>query len=289
MPNRRSLVAALALLACSSPSERSSDDQPATKVDAKVEPEVEAPPPAEPPGEANTKPDPLDYSSFGMPVPGSWSADEFTLARKAIGAIAKQDPKLLPRDDTPTFAALTDVDHLSQLAAAISPEQLAGLSLSLAMIHMVYGDQIRRDPEFEREHLILGAALLAVTSKLPTTVVRTEAEAAALRAEPARLEGLLRYRHGINEIVETIVSFEPKSTLDYAFACTQLARIIDDAAPLMLADERAAARTRLEACASAGADPKVVEQLERALAEDAPTAALVTALLPEHREFAAAQ
>ncbi len=65
--------------------------------------------------------------------------------------------------------------------------------------------------------------------------------------------------------------------------------MIDDAAPLLLPEERRAARARVEACASAGADAKTLEALERALADDAPSAALVTALLPEHREFAAKQ
>ena len=271
--NRRLVVLALALTACGREPEQAKPRPDPTAEQAPVEAE---PPPAEP-----VEP---DYSSFGMPgADEAWSTTSFSAARKAINAIAKQDKQLLPRDGSPTFARMAEVDHLRVLAARLEAEQLAGLSLSLGAIHMVYGDQIRRDPTFEREALMLTAALIAVTTRLPVTTVRTVAEAEALRSEPSRLQNLLRYRHGVFEMVSGMLEPAANSVLPRGVACEQLVRVIDDAAPLLLEEERASLRTRVQACE--GAEPGVVETLERALEAEAPSAALVTALLAEHREF----
>jgi hypothetical protein len=278
--NKHSLLfpAALALLACVAPPEQTEQQAEKSSRPGDVAPSEEAPPPAEP-----------DYARFGMPDVGRpWSVSDYSAAQKAITAIAKEDAKLLPRTPAATFVHLADIDHLRKLAGEITAEQLATLSLSLAAIHMVYGDQVHRDPEFEREHLILNAALIVVTTKLPATTVRDEAEAIALRDEPARLKGILRFRHGVHELVADMLEpRSPKSVVPMKFACEQLARVIDDATPLLLEEERARLRERVAACE--GARLEAIDMLQGALTRDAPTAALVTALLPEHREFAASQ
>jgi hypothetical protein len=270
--------AALALLACVAPPQSAEQDAKQAPEQLEQAPSEEATLPREP-----------DYARFGMPdVEKPWSDSDYSAAREAITAIAKEDFKLLPRNPSTTFMQLANIERLRELAGGISAEQLARLSLSLGAIHMVYGDQIRRDPEFEREHLILTAALLAVTSKLPATTVRDEAEAIALRSEPGRLKGLLRFRHGVYELVAGMLAARsPKSVVPLRFACEQLARVIDDAAPLLLEEERASLRERVAACE--GARLEAIEMLQRALASEAPTAPLVTALLTEHREFAGTQ
>jgi hypothetical protein len=213
----------------------------------------------------------------------AWSNTDFTDAHKALNAIAKADAKLLPRDGSPTFARITDIEHLRTLASSIAPEQLAGLSLSLGMMQMIYGDRVGREPTLEREHLMMTAAVLAATSKLPVTTASDEAQALALRSEPSRLKGILRFRHGIYEMVADMLEPAPNSVIARAVACEQLARVIDDAAPLLLEEERTEVRERIAGCE--GASAEVIARLEQALASEAPTAALVTALLPEHREF----
>lgn len=261
---------ACVLLACSSPPEQAKPkgDTPAPAAS------IEAPPPpAQEP----------DLSSFGLPGSDTaWSLADYSTARKSITAIAKQDPKLLPRDGSSTFARMADVDHLRELAGGLTGERLAGLTLALGAVHMVYGDQIRRDPTFDRETLILTAGLVAVTTRLPVTTIRTEADAELLRNEPSRLQGILRFRHGMFEMVEGMLVPEPKSTLPPSFACEQLARVIDDASPLLLEEERASLRVRVRSC-----EGEALPKLERALASEAPSAALVSVLLAEHREFAA--
>jgi len=229
-----------------------------------------------------------DYTPFGMPDPSkAWSVKDYSAAHGALNAIARQDRKLLPRVGSATFAKLTHLDQLAQLAGSAAPEDLASLSLALGMAQMIYGDQVRREPSFEREHLIVSAAVIRVTTKLPATMVRNPAEAVALRGQPARLKGLLEFRHGIYELVLAVLEPASASELPRSFACEQLSLVIDEAAPLLLGDERGVVRAHVRDCASAGASAEAIERLDRALADDARTAALVTALLDEHREFAA--
>lgn len=267
-------AAALALVGCGREPDRAEDKSEPT-VEPKPEPsQLElAPILAEP-----------DLSSFDMPgADVAWSIADYTAAGKAIAAIAKQDETLLPRAGSSTFARMAEVDHLRQLATGLQVEQLAGLSLSLGSIHGIYGNQTRRDPSFERELLLMTAALIATTTRLPTATIGDEAQALALRDEPTKLNGLLRFRHGVYEMVEGMLEPEPKSVLPPGFACEQLARVIDDAAPLLLDDERTSLRTRVQSCT--GADAEALAQLDRALAAETPTAALVSALLAEHREY----
>lgn len=269
---------ALALLACTPAPTRSQAQDDA--------PSKQAPPQADPPKQKSATADAQepDYASFGMPsADAAWSNADFTDAHKALNAIAKADAKLLPRDGSPTFARITDIEHLRTLASSIAPEQLAGLSLSLGMIQMIYGDRVGREPQLEREHLMVTAAVLAVTSKLPVTTASDEAQALALRSEPSRLKGILRFRHGIYEMVTDMLEPAPNSVIARGVACEQLARVIADAAPLLLEEERTEVRERIADCE--GASAEAIARLEQALASEAPTAALVTALLPEHREF----
>jgi len=276
-------VTALALLACTpAPEQAKPKDEQASKPTSKP---ASKPEPKEPASKAT---EPSDLASFGMPAADAdWSNADYTAAREAVTAIAKQDSKLLPRDGSPTFARMADVTHLRTLAGSLAPEQLAGLSLTLGTIHMIYGDRVAKQPELEREHLMLSAALLAVTTKLPLTTAATEADAIALRSEASRLKGMLRFRHGIYEMVADLLEPAPNSVLARGVACEQLARVIDDAAPLLLEEERLSVREQLKGCEGASAES--LAQLERALASEAPTAALVSALVAEHREFKATQ
>jgi hypothetical protein len=270
-------LTALVLLACTPAPERATPkDQQAAKSEPKPAPAKPEPKPA--------SSDEPDYASFGMPsADAPWSNADYTDARQAVTAIAKADTKLLPRDGSPTFARMADVEHLRTLASSVAPEQLAGLSLSLGFLHMVYGDRVREQPEFEREQLMLTAAVLVVTSKLPATTASDEAQALALRSDPSRLKGMLRFRHGIYEMVADMLEPAPNSVLARAVGCEQLARVIGDAAPLLLEEERTSLREQLRGCE--GASAEVIARLEQALASEAPTAALVTTLLPEHREY----
>lgn len=280
MSLRRSLplLTVLTLAACTPTPERAAAKQDAPKPDAAKQDAESSTPAADGP----------DYASFGMPDPSvPWTVNEYARAHKALNAIAKQDRTLLPRAGSPIFAALTGLDHLGQLAAGVAPEQLAGLTLSLGMAQMTYGDQVGRDPSFEREHLIISAAVLRVTTKLPGTVVRDEAQAQALRGEPARLASLLRFRHGVYEMVTDVLQPARASVLPPSFACEQLAGVIDEVAPLLLPEEREAVRLEVRKCASAGSSAEAIERLDAALADEARSAALVTALLDEHRGFAA--
>lgn len=279
MRHSRSILSftALALLACSpAPSRPQGKDDPPSK---------QAPPQAEPAKQAPAvDADEPDYASFGMPsADAAWSTADFSAAHKALSTIVRSDAKLLPRDGSPTFARMTDVDHLRTLASSVAPDQLAGLSLSLGMIQMIYGDRVGREPELEREHLMVSAAVLVATSKLPVTTASDEAQALALRSEPSRLQSMLRFRHGIYELVTTMLEPARNFVIPRAVACEQLARVIDDAAPLLLEEERTEIRERIASCE--GASAEVIARLEKALAPEAPTAALVTALLPEHREY----
>lgn len=277
---------ALALLACTPAPERHkpNDERP-----AKLEDEQPAKPES---GAGEPEPAPVlmgqldesELASFGMPsAESAWSFAGYTSARQAMVAIAKQNPKLLPRAGSPTFARMTDIDHLRTLANAVAPDQLFGLMLSLGAIETIYGDRVPDEPEFEREQVMLSAAVLVVTSKVPDHSAATEADAAALRNEPSRLQGMLRFRHGVYEQVVDLLEPAPNSVLARGLLCEQLALAIDDAAPLLLEEERASVREQLRGCA--GASTEALAKLERALASDAPSAALVSALLPEHREF----
>jgi hypothetical protein len=262
------LTSALSLLACVP-----APDRPEPKQDAEPKPDAEPTP---------ARSDPQDYSRFGMPDPQApWSIGEYSGAGKAVSAIAKEDPALLPREGSPAFLAIADLDHLRELLDLVKPEQLASLALSLGAIHAVYREQAKRDPAFERERVVLGAAMIAVTSRLPGAVVQTPEDIEALRGVPARLQSTLNVRHGLHEFVAAMLATPPD-----AHGCEQLARVIEDAAPFLLPDERIRLREQASQCTAAGAQAETIAQLERSLAADAPTHLVVTELLAEHREYA---
>ena len=223
------------------------------------------------------------------PADTRWTLEQFSDASKSIAATAKRDPAELPRVGSPTFEHLTDLDHLAKLSDGLGRERLVGLTLAFGPIQAAYREQSGRDPSFEREYLIVLAATLIVSSKLPRLAAANAEAAAAARSKPAQLQSLLRLRYGIHQLTAELLAFRPRSDLRYGFACEQLAEVIDGIVASLLPEERNAALAQLDRCASEGASADAVSKLRAALDDASASSPAVTELLEEHRAFAAAQ
>lgn len=252
--------------------------------------------PAPTPGAA---PAPAADSYAGLDLPAldvAWTAADYLRVRDALVKLERERPELLPRLDGaggPLLRKWTDFDAFTAASkGAGSIAVMLDLGDAAAHVYKLYAGRMAQGGDFGDEYVAtIGITILATTLQLPALLEAVGLDAAGLKAQPVRLEGIEQVRYGLALMFTGLLTeaAEAPERIDPAQCAATLARVAAEVSAYLLPEERAAARERLAALAARGARPDDVAILKAALADDRPRAPVVADLLAEHREFTRAR
>lgn len=231
------------------------------------------------------------YATYKLPVgDGTWSIADYVAVSDAVAEIAADDPKLLPTVGGPHEDLILRFTSLAAITGAFEArsdlDEGARLHDAAGRMFGVYIKQLKRDPEFDDEVVIVTAAFLRVATLLiPATA--TEIGLEELRTQPVRFDGLLQSRAAlVRAYLLPLEIYAESPPLDAGFAAERLRPVTADVAPYMLSGEREQFDEIGEQLTRAGVDADVVRQMAKTIHE-APTSPLVTEFEAEHRAYAA--